>query len=173
MTTKICKKCEVEKPLGDFYNEQRNKDGKRGICKSCDSKQSLQYRRDNKERVNAQQRGYSKRPEWKKRKAKNQKAYYLKNKEKLNQYYKEYAAKNPDKGAKNTAKYRAKKINATPEWANHDKIKEIYAEAAETGMHVDHIIPLQGKLVSGLHVEYNLQLLTPEENLSKSNKFTP
>jgi hypothetical protein len=40
-----------------------------------------------------------------------------------------------------------------------------------TGMVVDHVIPLQGKLVSGLHVVWNLQYLTPEENMKKGNRY--
>ena len=60
----------------------------------------------------------------------------------------------------------------TPGWANKEKIKEIYVKCPE-GYHVDHIIPLKGELVSGLHVETNLQYLTVEENLKKSNKYTP
>lgn len=65
---------------------------------------------------------------------------------------------------------RAKKLNATPSWADQNKIREIYNKCPE-GYHVDHILPLQGQLVSGLHVENNLQYLTAEENLKKHNKF--
>ena len=39
--------------------------------------------------------------------------------------------------------------------------------------HVDHIIPLNGELVSGFHVEANLRIITTEENTAKSNSFTP
>ena len=77
------------------------------------------------------------------------------------------------------AKRRATKLDATPSWANHDKIKAIFKEAKTlskaTGInyHVDHIDPLQSKLVCGLHVETNLQLLSSQENVSNSNKFRP
>jgi len=57
-----------------------------------------------------------------------------------------------------------------PKWANKEKIKEIYMNRPE-GYHVDHIIPLRGKTVSGLHVENNLQYLTLIENSKKCNKF--
>ena len=59
----------------------------------------------------------------------------------------------------------------TPTWANREAIDAIYAEAQRMNMTVDHIVPLRGKTVSGLHVEYNLQLLTREENARKSNRF--
>lgn len=52
-----------------------------------------------------------------------------------------------------------------------EKIKEIYREAHKRGMEVDHIIPLRSKYICGLHVENNLQLLIPQENWKKGNKF--
>jgi len=81
-----------------------------------------------------------------------------------------FRTENPEVIAANSAKRRAAKLNRTPKWADYDKIKEIYKNCPE-GYEVDHIIPLQGKLVSGLHVEANLQYLTTTENRSKSNKF--
>ena len=53
-----------------------------------------------------------------------------------------------------------------------EQIKEIYYNRPE-GFTVDHIIPLKGKVVSGLHVPWNLQYLTKSENSSKRNKFEP
>ena len=69
----------------------------------------------------------------------------------------------------NTALRHARKLRAIPKWANLEKIKEIYRNRKE-GFHVDHIIPLKGKNVCGLHVENNLQHLTAKENILKSNK---
>ena len=57
----------------------------------------------------------------------------------------------------------------TPLWADKEKIENIYQNCPE-GHHVDHIVPLQGEKVSGLHVETNLQYLLAEDNLKKSNK---
>lgn len=72
---------------------------------------------------------------------------------------------------------RAKKLRATPKWADKKAILSIYAEAKrierETGikMHVDHIVPLQGVNVTGLHTHTNLQIIPASENIKKSNKF--
>ncbi len=75
------------------------------------------------------------------------------------------------------ARGRAARIGATPSWADRDKIAAFYRLArkmtVETGVphEVDHIIPLQGKNVCGLHVETNLQVITKSENSRKQNKF--
>lgn len=75
------------------------------------------------------------------------------------------------------AKRRTAKLQRTPAWADMAAILAVYVEAArltrETGIqhHVDHDIPLQGKLVSGLHVHNNLQILTGSENSKKRNRF--
>lgn len=68
---------------------------------------------------------------------------------------------------------KARKIQATPAWADIESIKALYIEAARLQQHVDHVIPLKGKLVSGLHVLNNLQLLEPVLNMQKNNSFDP
>lgn len=94
------------------------------------------------------------------------KNFYDNNKDR---YHKSYIEEHLSEYRARNAKRRATKINATPSWANLSLIKRIYENAE--GMHVDHIIPLQGELVCGLHVENNLQYLTPEENSRKGNKL--
>ena len=68
------------------------------------------------------------------------------------------------------AKRRATKLQRTVGWTDHKAIKEFYANCPK-GYHVDHILPLQGTNVSGLHVLNNLQYLTAKENIKKGNKY--
>jgi len=81
-----------------------------------------------------------------------------------------WSKRNRDKMSAYKAKYKANQLNATPPWADFDKINTWYAIAQLESKEVDHIVPLQGKNVCGLHVHYNLQLLTKSENCSKGNK---
>jgi hypothetical protein len=73
------------------------------------------------------------------------------------------------------AEYRSSLMRATPEWADMSKIKAIYAEAEAMPevVHIDHIVPLNGKTVSGLHNEFNLQVLPWRENIQKGNRHWP
>lgn len=81
-----------------------------------------------------------------------------------------------------TAKRRAALIQRTPKWLTDDDlwiIEQAYELAVLRtkmfgfGWHVDHIIPLQGKVVSGLHVPENLRVIPSKENLKKHSKYTP
>ncbi len=67
-------------------------------------------------------------------------------------------------------KRRAAKLQRTPKWSNLKKIKQFYLNCPK-GYHVDHIIPLQGTNISGLHVLNNLQYLTKLENSIKGNRW--
>jgi len=77
----------------------------------------------------------------------------------------------------NGALRRSAEVRATPAWADLAKIESIYLAALnksrETGIKysVDHIYPLRGKTVCGLHVPDNLQVITLRENCSKQNSF--
>lgn len=87
---------------------------------------------------------------------------------------------NPAARAAMHAQRRAAKLQRTPKWlttADRQAIKAIYEQAnfmsrvCGEPMHVDHVYPLQGKKVSGLHCPANLQILTATENVKKSNKL--
>ena len=107
-------------------------------------------------------------------------AYRSANLEKFKEKEKQYRIVNKYKFNSYKAKRRAAKIQRTPNWLTAKDVTDIedfyyLAKALSdiTGVkyHVDHVIPLQGKLVSGLHVPGNLQILTESENSSKGNKF--
>lgn len=83
---------------------------------------------------------------------------------------------NKDRVNAHIATRRAAEIQRTPEWADKQAIASVYAQAESlsqsgTRYHVDHVIPLRGRKVSGLHVPENLQVLPWYKNLSKNNKF--
>ena len=92
-----------------------------------------------------------------------------------------YAADTPAKHLARTRKRQAAKIQRLPKWLTADDIEHmqaLYSVAAmiqrESGVeyHIDHISPLQGKFVSGLHVPDNLRVIPAVDNLKKSNKHT-
>lgn len=80
---------------------------------------------------------------------------------------------NKDKWYAYMAYRRASKLQAVPKWADSEIIKDMYTEASYMQMEVDHIVPLISPLVCGLHVEHNLQLLTPLANATKGNRSWP
>jgi len=95
---------------------------------------------------------------------------------------KAYKRANPGKVRADTAKRRAAKMNRTPSWLSIDDhwlLEQAYDLAAlRTRLfgfvwHVDHVLPLQGKHVSGLHVPTNLQVIPGADNVSKANKYLP
>jgi len=90
-----------------------------------------------------------------------------------------YKQENPAVVNASNAKRRAAKLQRTPKWLtllHYEQIQMFYTSAAELGKElnlefdVDHIVPLQGENVSGLHVPWNLQVLLATDNGSKSNK---
>lgn len=120
-----------------------------GRCVSCRKQAALDYKRKRAQNVKSYDREYSRR----------------------------YRSRNSHKVSAYVMERHAKKLQRTPQWANLALISKIYAQARlatiVTGWphHVDHIVPLQGRCVSGLHVENNLQILPDDENISKGNRF--
>lgn len=125
------------------------------------------------------------------------KKYYRENKERLNEISRQNYIANRAKYRKVakmwreanrslanalSMKYHANKLSATPVWLSKEQLSEIndlYTAAhmfklyTGTEYHVDHIVPLQGETVCGLHVPWNLQLLPWDENLSKQHRYWP
>lgn len=114
------------------------------------------------------------------RKRKLGKQYYYADVDHTRQKQREWQRNNLQIFALNTAKRRAAKIKRSPTWLTEDDkwlIKEIYDLATVRSKHfgfswhVDHIIPLQGKTVSGLHVPQNMQVIPGVHNIAKHNMF--
>jgi len=106
--------------------------------------------------------------------------YRINNRDKVNAATAKWAKNNRGKVMAYDAKRKADKIQRTPKWLTEDDhwmIAQAYDIAAlrtkTLGFpwHVDHIIPLRGKRVSGLHVPLNLQVIPWVDNLSKSNRY--
>lgn len=151
------------------------------------------YRENNKEKISeAKKKCVEKNPElYKESRAR----YYRDNKEKIREYnrnlyrsrkdsfllnLKRWRIDNKGKVLSYGAKRRGAKIERTPKWLDKEDFeimewayewaKEL-EEKYKVKFHVDHIIPLRGKLVSGFHCPENLQVIPAYDNLVKSNKF--
>ena len=111
--------------------------------------------------------------------------YYQDNKEKQLASSKQWKKDNPEAETAHKRAYRSRnlgkfsyysrtrkaaQLNRTPSWSDQDAVKQFYDNRPD-GYHVDHIIPMQGKLVSGLHVIGNLQYLTEHDNCTKWNRY--
>ena len=178
---KVCTKCKISKPLSAFYADKRKKDGKQSRCSKCQAEDKrLWYERD---------------PEAKKRKAAYDKQYVERDREKKNRDVNRWNAENREKRRAMSRRWKKQnkhKVNSytkkrqavlkqrCPPWLSKDQEKEIqnyYWLACDiekiTGetYHVDHIVPLQGKTVCGLHVPWNLQVLPSDVNEKKGNKW--
>lgn len=170
---KICSKCGLNKDLSEFYKAPRYAMGVEGHCKACKSEYSKKRSSDPevKARINAKRRLRDRSEE--------QRRYALKNPEKIAQKHKRWVQKNLAKKYFWNATRRASRKNATPPWLSAielAQIQEFYdvalAKSVQTGVkhHVDHVHPLSGHGFSGLHVPWNLQVISAQENVKKNNK---
>ncbi len=171
--SKWCPQCKIFKETIKFSEDIHNSTGYKCWCSECFDKYRKQdvvqerikiisqhYYLENKEKINQQAV-----------------EYYERTKEERKEYYDNYYREHAYEHRARCDGWRIYKKEATPKWANMEKVRAIYDRAAEltltTGIlhEVDHIIPLRHPLVCGLHVETNLQVLTQIENRKKSNKF--
>lgn len=141
------------------------------------NKKSLAWAKAHPKYVNAQSAKWRKaNPE----KVKSMKdAWYAANKEKHAATLKAWAQKNKHVVAASASKRRATKHHAQVAWRNEFFISEIYhlaklrTESLGIRCHVDHIVPLQSKVVCGLHNEFNLRVIQQRANLVKGNRVWP
>ena len=153
---KVCRVCSVDLAVGENWSPGMFKLSNY-LCKNCNIKKSQEYIKNNREKVLHKKRIYSR-------------LSYIKNKKRISAWHREYASNNKGKRNALEAKRRAAKLHRTPKWADLKAIREFYINCPN-GMAVDHIVPLQGKEVSGFHILENLQYLTPSENSKKGNSF--
>lgn len=167
------------KPCAHGHIERRSVTERK--CLACVRLRSLSWRKDNGERVRELNRAYY--AEYGERLREAQREWNAQNAEYAAHYARNARIERPEvarnwrqsnkgKVVRMTAKRRAAKLQRTPKWADTAAIAKFY-ENCPPGYQVDHVIPLRGRLVSGLHVLNNLQYLTKEENAKKGNKFIP
>lgn len=147
----ICSKCGIEKPTTEFYTHSNGKPRKQ--CKTCRNTDNMNWCVKS---PRSRQKHFEK--------------YRINNKEKILQATRTWRKNNLEYDAQRQRERTICKTQRIPLWADKIKIREIYLNCPD-GFHVDHIIPLRGKYVSGLHVETNLQYLPAIENIRKRNNY--
>lgn len=183
---KYCKYCDCDLPPSAFAKRSASPDGLSYKCRACDKA----YRAKRGPEIYRRHRlgHYQKNAEQERRAAL---MYYRDNREyciarhsdymvKTAQQQKGYRDRNRSSIALRTLQYRLARDKRTPGWLSESdkaEIEAVYAERerleAITGiaLHVDHIVPLRGETVSGLHVPWNLQIIPAAANLSKGNRY--
>lgn len=195
MQCKTCISCCQTKSVNFFYKRKDSPDGYRNDCKECRIKSSNRNFCENRDEINRKkmERHNKKVLEnpnfYAERYAKNKDKmrvwdadHYRQNKDRIKAKVKRWAEENRGKSNAIKKAYKAARSRACPPWARNDKalraqMDEVYERAykisIETGVkhHVDHVVPIRGKTVSGLHVPWNLQVLPGSENCRKSNRL--
>lgn len=163
--TKFCAKCKKTLSVDSFFKNKSRRDGLQGYCKKCKCVRDRQYDSEHRDKVNESAR--------KRRFAVETRQTHLR-------ALKNYRQKNKAIRAKLQMNRKSAKLLRTPLWLTEfDRLKiQCYYQVAamrsrESGeqWHVDHIIPLQGKTVCGLHVPNNLQIIPAIENMRKNNHY--
>ena len=190
---KTCSICKEPKALSEFQKRSDSRDGLTGKCKACIQKTDALWVQKNKERdrahkakwrANNKERHSAYNSKWQKNNPEKRRAKYKRwrenNLEAARENFRKWARENPVLAAMNSKRRGYKVSVATPEWLSSIQIAQMsaYYEVAkaasmQTGCahHVDHIVPLQGKNVSGLNVPWNLQVMMALANQSKGNKL--
>lgn len=168
MDTLVCSSCSESKPLLDFSVNKSKARGYHYSCKKCLAHKAVLYRKNTPTTEEQREKARIRASEWRD-----------KNPARNREMKASWRRRNLEVKSAASARRRASKIKATPDWLTEDDLNEIkymYSLARDaktlTGedYHVDHIVPLKGKSVCGLHVPWNLQVLPAYINLSKGNR---
>lgn len=167
----------INKPRHDKAYRARNIEALRAYDKERYRKNPKRTYSSEEQRKAAKRRHYERHKE----EILNKQTVYRKiRQDKLKEYFKNYRQNNRSMIVADRAKRRIAQNRRVPKWMDEEHlflIKEAYNLAQVRNQvfgfewHVDHIIPLQGKLVSGLHVIDNLQVIPANQNLKKSNQY--
>ena len=168
---KYCSKCKQNKALNFFNKNKAQKDGFQNYCKDCGRNANKNSYKKNSKDI-CKKTSIYKKINLDKVKQKN-KEYYDQNKEKVLEKCSNWAKNNREKCNQKLMKRIAQKRKAIPPWFEKEKVALVYKKAKEWGFAVDHIVPLQGKNVCGLHCWANLQLLDQSLNSAKGNREFP
>lgn len=165
---KVCASCKEEKGVSLYNKDRARKDGLYLYCKPClrakrqASDYSKTYYQDNKAAARERLRVWQSR-----------------NRDKTRESCRKYYAENRESEIVRAINKRQERlgrtISLTPDQKQQIRdfywlAKDLQAVSGEV-YHVDHIVPLQGKNVCGLHVPWNLQVLPADINLSKGNRY--
>lgn len=140
---KLCSACRTEKPISEFFRDRSKKLGVCSSCKECSLRRAEIWKLNNPDRAKEIQKS-----SWERRR------------EGLLIYHKLWT----------NLSRRTQRAKNMPGWADDFAIAEFYRNCPP-GYQVDHIIPFNGRHVTGLHVLENLQYLTKDENAKKGNRF--
>lgn len=173
MRKKCCNICGEHNEISEFFKDKTKKFGVSGTCKIYDKKRSLAWSAANREKSNAIKKKYVENNHEKRKESAVK--WASRNRPKYSELPKKYMAVR----RANTVMYFTRRDRACPPWIGEEErwmMKEAYElaklrEATVGGKwNVDHIVPLQGKIVSGLHVPWNLQVIPAITNRKKGNK---
>lgn len=170
---KECRRCLAEKPHSEFRPDPRYRDGFASWCRECHRVRNSSWAKENRERLSA--KSAARREADREGAREINRRFKRRHKERLAVQHADWARRNRDKRNASAARHRAAKLRAIPKWADLGAIAAIYKTAAALGsdFNVDHIIPLQGATVCGLHCEANLRIIPARLNEAKHARWWP
>jgi hypothetical protein len=158
---KTCTRCKEQKPLEHFGADRHASDGLNFRCRPCAAAIGRESRAKNRARSNEASRRWA-----------------AKNPDRWKEIIRDWHRRNPGYATAKVMEREAQKLRATPSWMDPERVEAVYALARkcrDEGMkvEVDHLVPLRGRTVCGLHTHDNLAVVERRDNMSKGNRRWP